>query len=341
MMAMGRDQWITEQLSAEGMKDTAANRKKLGQRYDETYMGGARNDWRTYFKLQFPQLADMLDGAEGEKNARAVFGDLIDLFIEVATQPQNFDLTSDAGVEAFVRRVKGTQYAIKSTESQARWDALDTAEKNRQLETTRRSVATSFASSQLTTAELNDIATMALRNGYSELELKYAVATKLGERAGDGTLFETDEANKLRSTLRSYNYRVTDDMFSAALTGKEVNGVPQSSELLISKAKNKAKFDFPAYAQYIDAGFTVDDIFEPFKDIAVKTLELNPIEVDLSQDKFLRAMKGKEDGTAYSASEWTQMLKTDPDYGWQYTNQANQQVSGVVSALERAFGLVR
>ena len=340
-MVIGRDQWIKEQLAAEGMRDTATNRKKLGQRYDETYMGGPRGDWRTYFKLQFPQLADMLDGAEGEQNARAVFGDLIDLFIEVATKPENFDLTSDAGVEAFVRRVKGTQYAIKTTESQAKWDALDTAEKERQLQTTRRSIATSFASSQLTTGELNDIATLALRNGYSELELKYAVATKLGERVGDGTLFETEEANKLRSSLKAYNYRVSDELFSAALKGEEINGVPQSAELLISKAKNKAKLDLPAYAAYIDQGFTVDDIFEPFKDIAVKTLELNPIEVDLGQDKFMRAIKGKPDGTAYSANEWIQMLKTDPDYGWQYTNQANQQVSSVVSTLERAFGLVR
>jgi len=340
-MAIGRDQWIKEQLAAEGMRDTAANRTKLGKRYDKTYVGGSRSDWRTYFKLQFPQLADMLDGADGEKNARAVFGDLIDLFIEVATKPENFDLTSDAGVDAFIRRVKSTQYAIKTTESQARWDALDTAEKERQLQTTRRSIATTFASSQLTTTELNDIATVAIRNGYSELELKYAVATKLGQRAGDRTLFETDEANKLRSTLRAYNYNVSDELFSAALTGDEVNGVPQSAELLISKAKNKAKLDLPAYAQYIDQGFTVDDIFEPFKDLAVKTLELNPIEVQLSDDKFMRAIKGKPDGTQYSGNEWIQMLKTDPNYGWQYTNQANQQVSSVVSTLERAFGLMR
>jgi len=340
-VTIGRDQWIKEQLAAEGIKDTAASRKKLGERYDKTYIGGSKNDWRTYFKLQFPQLADMLDGAEGEKNARAVFGDLIDLFVEVATNPENFDLTSDAGVEAFLRRVKGTQYAIKTTESQARWDSLDTAEKERQLQTTRRSVATAFASSQLTTTELNQIATTAIRNGYSELELKYAVATQLGQRAGDRSLFETDEANKLRSSLKAFNYRVSDELLSAALTGQEINGVPQSAELLISKAKNKAKLDLPAYSQYIDEGFTVEDIFEPFKDIAAKTLELNPIEVSLNEDRYMRAIKGKPDGSAYSANEWVQLLKTDPEYKWQFTNQANQQVSSMVSTLERAFGLVR
>jgi hypothetical protein len=104
-MATARDTYITEQLATEGMADTAANRKKLGKRYDQIYLGGKKDDWRTYFKLQFPQLGDMLDGADGEKNARAIFGDLIDLFVEIATNPAGFDLTSDAGIQAFYRRV--------------------------------------------------------------------------------------------------------------------------------------------------------------------------------------------------------------------------------------------
>jgi hypothetical protein len=75
--------------------------------------------------------------------------------------------------------------------------------------------------------------------------------------------------------------------------------------------------------------------------MAVKTLELNPIEISLNEDKYMRAIKGKTDGTAYSASEWMRLMKTDPDYNWQFTNQANQQVSSMVSTLEKAFGLVR
>jgi hypothetical protein len=338
-MATARDTYITEQLATEGMANTAANRKKLGKRYDQIYLGGKKDDWRTYFKLQFPQLGDMLDGADGEKNARAIFGDLIDLFVEIATNPAGFDLTSDAGIQAFYRRVDATQYAIKTTANQAEYDALDTAEKERLLAGTRASLSTKYASAQLTTGELNQIAQAAIRNGYSELEIKYAVAAQLGQRAGSGGLLETDEANKLRSTLKAFNYKVTDELFSAALMGEEVNGVPQSAELLTYKAKERAKLDFPAYASYIDAGLTVDDIFEPYKDLSAKTLELSPVDVNLDDDKFLMALKGKEDGTQYSGTEWVRMLKTDPEYNWRFTNQANQQVNSVVSALEKSFGL--
>ena len=342
-MAKGRDAWIKEQLAVEGLKDTPQNRKKLGQRYDKIYLGGQRTDWRTYFKLQFPQLADMLDGAEGEKNARSVFGDLIDLFIEVATSPENFDLETEAGQQAFVTRVNATQYARKTTDSQAKWDALDSVEKARQVEKARRALATSFASSQLTTTELNDLATLSLRNGLTELELKYTVFNRLAGRPAGGALFETDEAKNLRNALRSYNYlsQVNDETLTNALTGQTVNDVEQSPELLIAKAKNYAKVKYAAYAPFIDQGFTVDDIFQPFKDLAVKTLELNPVEVNLSDDKYDKVLRGKADGSQYSASEWINELKSNPDYGWRFTNQANQQVSSVASTLERAFGLIK
>jgi len=39
-----------------------------------------------------------------------------------------------------------------------------------------------------------------------------------------------------------------------------------------------------------------------------------------------------------SLSAWVQKLKTDPAYGYQFTTQANAEVSNVVSTLEKAFG---
>ena len=40
-----------------------------------------------------------------------------------------------------------------------------------------------------------------------------------------------------------------------------------------------------------------------------------------------------------SLTEWMRKLKSDPKYGYQYTEQANQEVSRVVTTLEKAFGL--
>jgi len=334
-----RDKWIKEQLALQNKKDTPANRKKLGQEYDKIYVGGDRGDWRTYFKMSFPQLAEMLDGGEGEKQAREVFGDLIDLFIDVAANPENYDFDTQAGLDAFDRKVQGTQYAIKTTEKQAQWDGLDSAEKNRQIDATKRAIATSFASSQLTNKELGDLAVLRLRNGLTDLELKYMVFDRLATRGGDGTLMQTTEATDLVKTLRSYNYPFLDQDITDALTGASRGDVPQSAELLISKAKNAAKTRYTQFAELIDQGYTVDDIFDPYRQLAAKTLgkSVNDIRLDNADyEKVLRANPAT--GETWTGFDWVKELKTDDKYGWQFTPEANQQVSSAISTIERAFG---
>jgi hypothetical protein len=73
----------------------------------------------------------------------------------------------------------------------------------------------------------------------------------------------------------------------------------------------------------------------------LKSWRLDPNEIDFVSDpKWADAFGDAKQGQL-SLSAWQQKLKTDDKYGWKFTNQANQQVSGVVSTLERAFGLVR
>jgi hypothetical protein len=338
----GRDKWIKEQLTLQNKKDTPANRKKLGAEYDQIYVGGNRKDWRTFFKMSFPQLADMLDGADGERQAREVFGDLIDLFIDVATNPDQYDFDTQAGLDAFDRKVQGTQYAIRTTDKQAQWDALDSAEKNRQIESTKRAIATAFASSQLTNKELGDLSVLRLRNGLTDLELKYLVFDRLATRPGDGTIMQTTEAMDLVKTLRAYNYPFLEQDISNALTGATVGDVPQSSELLIAKAKNAAKTRYGQFADLIDQGFTVDDIFDPYRQLAAKTLgkSVNDIRLDNADyEKVLRANPAT--GETWTGFDWVKELKTDEKYGWQFTPEANQQASSIVSTIERAFGFRR
>jgi hypothetical protein len=52
---------------------------------------------------------------------------------------------------------------------------------------------------------------------------------------------------------------------------------------------------------------------------------------------YADALQG-QDGPM-SLGQWMTTLKTNPKYGYQYTNQANAEVSSMVSTLEKAFGL--
>lgn len=339
MAELSKDQWIKEQLTAKNLTDNKANRDKLSKQYDSIYVGGDTKDWRTYFKRQFPQLASMFDSATGEQEARNIFGDLIDLFIDVAQNPDDYDLISEAGRAAFKSKVEGTQYAQKTSTRRAEWDALKNSDKQERISQKVGELKGIFAGMGLTVTEMTNLATTALKNGANDLELKYLAFSKLLDRP-EGGLMETKEAMDLKQTLRAYDYPFTDDDINAALTNAEKNGIPQTAELLINKARFGAKLKYAGFSDLFDQGYTVSDVFEPYQQMAARLLERSPADISLKNDLYRRAIETKkEDGTPLTMSDWSRIIKTDDKYGWQYTNQAHQQVNSVVSGLERMFGL--
>jgi len=42
-----------------------------------------------------------------------------------------------------------------------------------------------------------------------------------------------------------------------------------------------------------------------------------------------------------STNEWKYLLKSNPDFGYQYTTNARKEVNDLVSSLEKAFGFVK
>lgn len=338
-MSAAKDKWIKDELNNRGMTDNAKNRKTLGKQYDAIYVGGNPKDWRTFFKQQFPQLAGMVDGGAGEKEARAIFGDLIDLFIDVATNPDNYDLTSTAGQAAFKTKVESTKYAQNTTAARAQWDAKDPVEKKDALKNKRDELRVEFAGLGLTMIELDNLALQALRDNRNNLEIKYMAFGKLSDRGG---IMDTSEAGTLKAALKMYDYEPKDEEITAALTGGLVAGVPQTSELLLNKAKILAKSKYRAFADQFDQGLTVQDVFEPYRDVAARVLERSPNDITMRNPLYRKPLEAmNEKNLPMTIGEWTQELKTNKDYGWRFTNQANQQVDSVVSTLERAFGLIK
>ena len=153
---------------------------------------------------------------------------------------------------------------------------------------------------------------------------------------------ETKEAMDLTATLRAYDYDFTDEQLEAALTGGVINGVPQSVELLVNKARYGAQQKYSAFSDLFQQGFTVADVFEPYQQTAANLLELPITSVSTKNPMFKKALEKKnEDGSPMSISEWQTMLKTEDEYNWKYTNNANRTISSVMATLERAFGLIK
>ncbi len=347
MAEITKDQYIKEQLAAKGLKNTAANRKKLGTEYDTKYGTGQSGDWRERFKLEFPQFAELVDGAEGEAKARQDFGDdLIDLFFDYAKNPQNYDLLSDAGRRVWTQKVQATNLYTKVGPYRRAWTLTPEPSKQEQIEAKKVELLEEFGSLELNDRQLVDVATYALSNKASKTQVKYytysVIAGRTPSTEGPDALGETDEAAALRNSLKQYNYSPPglEEQITSALTNKPYLNTTYTADLLIKKAKDNAKIMMPHFAQQFDQGYTLSDVFEPYRNIAARTLELNPLDVNYSDPKFMAALGRKSDGTSMSATEWEYTLKKDPKYRWSETKEAKRAASGIINILERTLGQV-
>jgi aryl-alcohol dehydrogenase-like predicted oxidoreductase len=112
---------------------------------------------------------------------------------------------------------------------------------------------------------------------------------------------------------------------------------------LVRIYREKAKVSNPHLAQAIDAGVTLEDIAYDYRKSASEVLGVPLAGIPLTEDFIGTALKGGEPGKPrlMTTNEWKYQLKSNPDYGYQFTANARKEVNDIVSNLEKAFGFVR
>ena len=304
-----------------------------------------KQDWREKFKLEFPQFAGMVDGAEGEAKARSLLGDdLINLFFDLAQNPDKYDLSSQAGREAWAAKVQGTKLYTANDENRRKWAVLGEPDRLKKVEDKVVELRNTYGQLELNDQQLRDLATYTLSTGASELQTSYYAYSIISDRqvakGAPPTVGETDAATNLREQLKRYNYAPpgVEDQIRSALTGKAYLGTVYTPDLLMKKAKDSAKIMYSQFSDQFDKGYTMDDIFEPYRNIAAKTLEINPDDIKVNDPKFQVVFNKKADGTSMTADDFIYLLRKDPKYGWGKTRQAKDMAANLIQTLEKAWG---
>lgn len=272
--------------------------------------------------------------------------------IKVLTDTANgvYGTGANKNKEAITRAIEGTTYWRTTVSSIRNWDALAKPDQDRRVVDQKRLLVQTFGELQLDDATLTDLATTIQRTGLSELgakQLVYGAAfarprSELGPQPAKLAL-ESAAADEIRKIARAYGYMPSDidNQIQAILTGKPyaATGTVLTTDSFRQKAQKAAQGSFRHLKDQFDAGLTLDDVFGNYQAIASRVLEIDPSEIDYMKDwsKWGAAFGNDKDGLP-SLSAWVQKLKTDPAYGYQFTTQANAEVSNVVSTLEKAFG---
>jgi hypothetical protein len=114
-----------------------------------------------------------------------------------------------------------------------------------------------------------------------------------------------------------------------------------SQEEMNTNIRNVAAQTFSLYGDQIRGGANLYDIASPYVQAMASTLELNPGDLDLFDPSIRKALTGvKNDKNVYEPMSVTDFEDTlRQDKRWQFTQTAQDQARGYVSALSQAWGL--
>lgn len=148
--------------------------------------------------------------------------------------------------------------------------------------------------------------------------------------------------NKINEIAADYGVTISDTEFSE-LVNKFAVG-KENEESLTASFQTKATALFPAIADRLMAGETFSDIVEPYRTRASNILERDFDVTDFAQnDNLAQAVTfvgddGKQRPMTYT--EWGNYLRSNRDFGYEYTDEAVGRAYQVANRIADLFGAI-
>lgn len=237
--------------------------------------------------------------------------------------------------------IESTQWWTSRTEAARQWEQLvntDPAEAQRQLAVYRQQIEQWALTNgiRLSDAQLTEVTNWATALKFSQDQIAAYVATHF---MGQGVT-----APVVRDQLNARAAEFAVPLSDQALAEWEQRMLLGQADMATfdSYLREQAKSLFPGLANAIERGITVRQYVEPYAQIAVQELGVNPAEIDWRDPKWSTAIHRIDPKTgepvAMSLSEWTREVRTNPVYGWDQTQRAKEQASELGRALADLLG---
>lgn len=241
--------------------------------------------------------------------------------------------------------VKSTDWWKHNGEKARAWYALRRTDPG-EAETTLQNLADQLADDAgklgftLERERARQLADQALSAGMSPQEVENLLVSEFdyqpGVTRGELGLL----ADRLKQYASTYIVPLSDQAIDQWVT--QILRKEQDEASFQGYIREQAKSLFPHLSAAIDAGTTVSQYVEPYRQIASRVLEVNPADVDFTQAKWSQAINlvDPESGQrqAMSLSEWEHYLKTLPEF--RETQGANFAVDQLDDLIGRTFGRV-
>lgn len=116
-----------------------------------------------------------------------------------------------------------------------------------------------------------------------------------------------------------------------------------AEQIFTQYAKEQSKALYPWMSAAIDAGIAPKTYLQPFATNIANTLDISPDQVNWQDPKWQSLLVKTDPGkpgvsTQANMSDVINKIKTDPQYGYDYTNQAKGEAANLAAQIKQMFG---
>ncbi len=255
------------------------------------------------------------------------------------------------GKEWSPEKLQGAVYATKwwkqTAETTRSWTALestDPATARQRLTATQTQISALAKQSgvSLTAQQVADFALKVNKFGWTPEQVRSAVGHQYKydpKQAAAGQ--SATVMSQLKQVAADYLIPVSDP--TLLKWTQDVLGGDIDLESFRAYAQQQAKSLFPGLAAAIDRGVTVAQYTNPYREVAARTLETDPEQIDLMSDpRFSQALFQTDPKTgehrAMNLANWGTYLRGLPEY--RKTGAANEQAAQIGNQIGELFGKV-
>lgn len=188
---------------------------------------------------------------------------------------------------------------------------------------------------------LRDLAERSLRLGWNTTQIDNAVGSAAAQDpTAAQQLASSSIASNVNRLLGDYALPMSDSARTQWVN--QIASGTASLEQMRSWAVAQSSAMYPSLANSIRSGVSVRQYVDPYLQIAQQTLGVSSDAMDLSDGRWLAALDVTQPGgerRPMTFDEWRRRLKTDPQYGYEYTNDARDGAYRLAANIGKMFGV--
>lgn len=180
------------------------------------------------------------------------------------------------------------------------------------------------------------------RYGWTPIQLQNSILTQFKYARGQTTASAAVTEMQLTQIASDYGVTLTDGDYRNWIISID-QGINTTDSFKTWAAQQSANLN-PWAKSALDSGLTLKDITAPILNKVANELEINPNMINLTDSKWAKLMQVSRDKDgSFVMPSWSDVertIRTDPQYGFDRTDNARQQAASAAQGLLKSFGSI-